>query len=309
MVWAAACTTVALLLFGAARGFGQAAGAGMLLGLGAGWLNTGGNALVSDVYPEDRGKHLNLVGLFFPLGALFVPLLVSLTFGILSVGGILIVLAGVAGVATIASVPLRFPPPRERASFSFTELLRVGKEPGVFLLAFLLFFQSGNEAAVSGWTTTYVGSVGWSPRVATVILLGYWVMAIVGRSASVSLQARIGKERLVLGAGALAAIGCVILLLGARSLPVLTLGVWTTAVALAPVFPTTLAMAGDKYQRFAGTVFGFLFTISNFGGMTFPWALGYLSESAGVRMGMLVPLVGTLGVTLCAFVVLRKRRE
>jgi nitrate/nitrite transporter NarK len=67
-----------------------------------------------------------------------------------------------------------------------------------------------------------------------------------------------------------------------------------------------LAIAGDRYHRFAGTVFGFLFTIGNLGSITFPWALGHISQAFGIRFGMLVPLVGIIVVLVFALVVSRR---
>ena len=306
LVSASALVTVALAAFTLARGFGAAAGAALLLGFGGGWLNIAGNALVSDVYPEDRGRMLNLVGSFFGVGALFVPLLVSVAFERLTVAGALAACALVAGAATLVAAPLRFPPAREARTFSFADFLATARYPGVVVLAVLLFFQSGNEATLSGWTSTYIGSVGWSPRVATVILLGYWVMAVVGRALSSRAQAWLGKPGLVLAAGLVAAAGCLALLAGAGSLAMLAAAAWVTSLALSAVFPTTLAIAGDRYHRYAGSVFGFLFTIANFGGMLFPWVLGEVSQAAGVRLGMVVPLAGTLAVAGLALVVKRQ---
>jgi len=73
-----------------------------------------------------------------------------------------------------------------------------------------------------------------------------------------------------------------------------------TSASLAGVYPTALAIAGDRYQRFAGTVFGTLFSVGALGGMALPSALGHLSEAAGLRTGMVVPLLGTAAVTLLA---------
>ena len=90
-------------------------------------------------------------------------------------------------------------------------------------------------------------------------------------------------------------------------LPGLAIGALLTSLGFSAIFPTVLAMAGDRYQRFAGTVFGFLFTVGNLGSIAFPWALGHISQAFGVRLGMLVPLAGTLAVTALALVV-RERR-
>jgi MFS transporter, FHS family, glucose/mannose:H+ symporter len=300
LVSASAMVTAALLAFALARGFGAAAVAALLLGVGGGWLNTATNALVSDVFPDDRGRMLNLLGTFFGIGALFVPLVVAVGFNVLSIAGTMVLCAGVAGTSTLACAVLPFPPAHEGAAFSFTGMLGVAKDRGVLLFAILLLFQAGNEAALSGWTSTYIGSVGWSPRVATLILLGYWVMAIAGRALSAKAQAWIGKERLVVFCGALSVAGCVVLLAAAGWLPGLAAGALITSLGFSAIFPTVLAMAGDRYHRFAGTVFGFLFTVSNLGSISFPWALGHISQAVGIRLGMLVPLVGTVLVTMCA---------
>lgn len=309
LVSASAMVTVALLAFALAHGFGAAALAALLLGVGGGWLNAATNALVSDVFPDDRGRMLNLLGTFFGIGALFVPLVVALFFNVLSIAGTMVLCAGVAGASTVLCAVLPFPPPHEGAAFSFAGMLGVAKDRGVLLFALLLLFQGGNEAALSGWTSTYVGSVGWSPRVATLILVGYWVMAIAGRALSSRAQAWTGKERLVVISGVLSVGGCVVLLVAAGWLPGLAFGALMTSLGFSAVFPTVLAMAGDRYHRFAGTVFGFLFTVGNVGSITFPWALGHISQAFGVRLGMLVPLAGAVLMTACAIAVASGPRE
>jgi MFS family permease len=298
-----------LLLLAVARGFPGAALAAVLLGVGGGWLNTATNALVSDIYADDRGRMFNLLGIFFGVGALSVPLVVTFAFGVVPLSGMVLACAAVAGGSAVAYAVQRFPPPREGAAFSLAGVLRTGRDPGVWLFAALLFFESGNEASISGWTSTYVRSVGWSAHAGLVILLGYWTMAIAGRALSARWQARVGKSRLVIGCALLSVAGCLALLSAPRALPALAAGAWGTSLGFSAIVPTTLALVGDRYHRFAGSVFGFLFTVGNVGSMAFPWALGHISAAAGVRFGMVVPLVGTVAVTLCAVLVARRTRR
>jgi MFS family permease len=306
---ASATVTLSLALFALAQGFAAAALAALLLGAGGAWLNTAANVLVSDVFHEDRGRMLNLLGMFFGIGALFVPTVVAVSLGVLSVAGTIALCALVAGASTVFYATQPFPPAHEGAAFSFGGMMGAAKNRGVLLLGVLLLFESVNESALSGWTSTYVGSVGWSPRIATLILLGYWVTAIVGRALSARAQAWTGKERLVALSGGLSIAGCVILLAAAGSLPGLALGALLASIGFSAIYPTVLAIAGDRHHRFAGTVFGFLFTIGNLGAVVSPWALGEISEAFGVRLGMFVPLGGALGVTSLAIVVLASGRN
>jgi MFS family permease len=319
MVSASSMVTAGLATFALARGFGAAAAAALLVGFGGGWLNTASNALVSDVYPDDRGRMLNLLGTFFGIGALFVPLVVlvglnalpaalgldswSPRFGFDMLTTVFAIFTAVAAATAIACAALRFPPAHEGASFSFAGVFNAARSPGVLLLAILLLFETGNEAALSGWTATYISSMGWSPWAAMSVLFGYWVVAILGRAVSAWAQARIGKARLVVGSSVLVVAGCVILLAGASWRPGLVAGAWIAALGLSAIFPTMLAIAGDRYHRFAGTVFGLLFTIGNLGSVAFPWAMGHISQAAGVRLGMVVPLAGAVVVTILAVVV------
>jgi nitrate/nitrite transporter NarK len=55
----------------------------------------------------------------------------------------------------------------------------------------------------------------------------------------------------------------------------------------------------------AGTVFGLLFAIALLGGMSFPWAVGQISQAFGVRFGMVVPLVGAAAICILAWRILR----
>lgn len=303
---AALTVTVGLVVFATAQGFTAAATGAALIGIGGGWLNAASNAIVSDTFSDDRGRMLNLLGIAFGIGALFVPLVVALTFDVLSIPGVLLVCAAVAGATAISSLTGHFPPAREGSGFTISALLEPARDVSIWLFALLLLFEAGNEAALSGWTSTYINSVGWPPRTATIILLGYWAMAIGGRALSARVQARVGKARLVLLSAALSVVGCLVLLAAASWLPALTLGAWMTALGFSAIFPTTLAIVGDRQHRYAGTIFGFLFTVGNIGTVCFPYLLGHISQAAGVRMGMLLPLAGTIGVMVCAVLVARR---
>jgi fucose permease len=118
----------------------------------------------------------------------------------------------------------------------------------------------------------------------------------------------VGKEQLVLASGVGALVGAGILLTN-RSEAMLVAGVLVIGLSYAGVFPTTLAIAGDAYRKMAGTIFGLLFAIALLGGMSFPWAVGQISQSLGVRYGMVVPLAGAAGICVLAWVILRRERR
>jgi MFS transporter, FHS family, glucose/mannose:H+ symporter len=302
---AVASLTVALamLCFAGAHSFGAASAAAILLGLGGGGLNTCTNALVSGLYAEQRGPMLNLLGIFFGVGAISIPLMAASIEGHFTIPQLLVFCAVLATVCALCYAAISFPPAKASQEFSWSELLEVAKYDGVLLLAFILFLESGNEACIAGWTSTYVDVTGYSPRVATLVLAVYWAALMLSRIVAARVLRGIRKSRLIVAAAILSLGGCAVLL-SARSLFMLSAGTALIGSSYGPIFPTTLAIAGDRYSQRAGTVFGLLFSIALIGGMMFPWAVGQISQRVSVRAGMIVPGLGAVGIvalSLAAF--------
>jgi fucose permease len=300
--------SAAMVWFALAHSFASAAMAVVLLGLGGGGLNTCTNALVSDVYGEQRGPMLNLLGIFFGIGALCVPLLAASIEGHFTIPQLFLFCAALAAVCALGYALLSFPPAKASQAFSLRELLGVAKYEGVLLLAFILFMESGNEACIGGWTSTFVNTIGYSARTATLVLASYWAGLMVGRMVAARLLQGIGKSQLVLIIALMSLMGCVVLL-ATRSLVLLFTGTALIGLSYGPIFPTTLAIAGDRYSERAGTVFGLLFSIALLGGMLFPWTVGEISQRLSVRAGMIVPSLGAVGIILLSAIVFVRERN
>ncbi len=300
----------ALAGFAAADSFATAAAAGFVLGLGGGGLNTSTNALVSDIYGENRGAMLNLLGVFFGFGALFVPLLTASLTRWFTPPQLLCFAAALPLACAVAYGALAFPQGR-RGETSFLDTLRVTRLPGVGWLAVLLFFESGNEAVIGGWTSRYVGAMGVVPATATLVLACYWASLMTGRVLAAPMLRRIPKPRMIAGSAVGAVIGCALLVAG-NSAGMFALAAVVIGLSFAPIFTTALGVAGDRYPQQVGSVFGMLFAISLIGGMLAPWGVGQIAArfepqygASAVRYGMLIPLLGTVCINAVAFTMLR----
>lgn len=296
MTISAVLTAIALAAFSIVHGYVPAIAGAFLLGFGGGGLNTAANALIADVYPENRGAMLNLIGIFFGAGATFIPLLAA-TMTTVGIPQLLLVAASLASVAAIAYAILPFPAPRERAGFSILASLHAAKTPGVLLLGVILLCESGSESSIGGWMSTYLGSLGASPKAATWVLAGFWGAMMAGRYFAAHVLKVITHAQLVLASAIGCVVGCVTLL-SASSIGILALAAAIAGWSFAAVYPTILAMAADRYERMAGTIFGFLFAAGLVGGMFFPFAMGHISSRYGVRSAMAVPLTGVIAIAV-----------
>lgn len=308
LFFSSALVAAAMVLFASAHTLTIAALAAVLLGIGGGGLNTSTNVLVSDLYGESRGPMLNLLGIFFGIGALCIPLLAASIEGQFTIPQLLLFCAALSAVCAVAYALLRFPAPvGSQQGFSLRATLGVAKYPGVMLLAILLFFESGNEACIGGWTSTYANASGFSPRTATLILAGYWAALMLSRILVASVFRAASKTSLVLASGLLSIIGCALLLSG-HSLLTFSLGVAVIGLTYGPIFPTALAIAGDRYTN-TGTVFGLLFSVALIGGMAMPWSVGQVSQSLSVRTGMVIPLFGAVGICILSALIKARVNE
>jgi MFS transporter, FHS family, glucose/mannose:H+ symporter len=303
-----ALVSAAMVWFALAHNFTSAAMAAVLLGLGGGGLNTCTNALVSDVYGDKRGPMLNLLGIFFGIGALCVPLLAASIEGRFTIPQLFLFCAALAALCALVYALLEFPPAKAGQAPSIREIIGVAKYEGVLLLAFILFMESGNEACIGGWTSTFVNTIGYSARAATMVLAAYWAALMVSRMVAARVLRKIGKSQLVLIIAMVSLVGCA-LLLATRSLALLFAGTALIGLSYGPIFPTTLAIAGDRYSERAGTVFGLLFSIALIGGMLFPWTVGQVSQQFSIRAGMIVPSLGAVGIILLSAIVFLRERS
>ena len=80
-----------------------------LIGIGGGAINGGANALAADTAEGDRGARLSLLGVFFGIGALGVPLLLGLLIHVLSYDKILFWIGILVFLSTIFFLFVKFP--------------------------------------------------------------------------------------------------------------------------------------------------------------------------------------------------------
>ena len=146
-----AIVAAAMLGFAAAHSFFTASLAALLLGFGGGGLNTCTNVLVSDLYGDQRGPMLNLLGIFFGVGALFVPLLAATIEGHFTIAQLFVFCAALASVCAVGYGAISFPPARAGQAFSWGEAFGVAKyKECCFWASFSFSSQAMRRALAAG---------------------------------------------------------------------------------------------------------------------------------------------------------------
>lgn len=277
-------------------------GAIACIGFGGGIINGGANALVADISSEEKGANLNLLGVFFGIGAVGVPFVLATMMSrfshaalIAGVGALVI-----APVVFIAVTP--FPAPKQPQGFPIAAAGRLFRDPLLLLMGFMLFLESGMEITVGGWTSTFVKEeLAVAERSALILLSLYWMGMMLARLALGSILRRASPYRVLYSCISIALAGAVILLT-TKSVPFAALGVFLMGVGFAATFPTVLGFVGDRYAALSGTAFSLAIAMALCGGMLLPYAAGALGERYGMRGSFvivpvaLVLLAGLLGI-------------
>jgi fucose permease len=196
---------------------------------------------------------------------------------------------------------IRFPAAHHAQGFAIRDALQVARYPGVLLFAFLLFFESGAEATLQTWSPTFAYDLGASSTNSSWALAAYLACVMLGRILAARLLRNMRNMQLLMISGILGSAACLVLAF-APNFPALVLGCALVGLGTATIYPTTLAVVGDRYQRFAATVFSFVFTVALLGGWAFPKTAGLVSSQRTIRPAMLLPFVGVVAVTTLIFV-------
>ena len=281
-----------------------------LLGLGGGALNASSNTLVADLHddPVAKASALNLLGVFFGFGALLLPFSIGALLSRVGLAGVLMAAAVLCGATLLIALAQRFPEPKQPQGWPLADLGEFIKRPLVLSLAFLLFFQSGNEFVLGGYFASFLTRDLAVPVArASYLLAAFWAAIMVWRLAVSRALPAFGAQRIVLGGALLASAGA-LTVATAQNTPVATVGIVLTGLALAGIFPTVLGVAGAAFRDRSGTVFGILFTVALTGGMTMPWLAGHLAESAGLRAVFVLAAANFLAVAALNGVARRSMR-
>ena len=303
----AALVALAFLLLSRASSYGLILAAAVVLGLGGGGLNGGANALTSDLHEgEKRGAALNVLGIFFGFGALSIPFLIGTLRDLLGVPTILLIATAMSLLPFIIYVVLRFPRAKQAQGFPIKEAARIARSPLLWLCAFILFFQSGNEFTAGGWISTYLQKThGVGENAAALVLAAYWAAIMLGRLLSSRLVRRLRNETLILGSAVLAMAAAGLMAL-APSGASAAAGAVVLGLGFAAIYPTTLAIVGGRFAALTGTAFSVVIAVGLVGGMLAPWLAGRIAEGSSLRHGLIIPVVNCAMIAVLTLLVARE---
>lgn len=254
-----------------------------LIGLGGGAVNGATNAVVADISTTRKGADLSLLGVFFGIGALGMPLLLSILEKSFSFETIVAATGVVALVAAILFAAISFPPAKQSGGISVRQAGNLVKDATLLLIAFFLFFQSSFEGIVNNWTATYlIEHLSVSQSSALIGLSSYVAGMTIMRLLVGSVFSKVSEKNLFIVSFALILAALVIIKLS-RTTVSASAGFAVLGAGLAAGFPTMLGMVGNRYPQLSGTAFSFVLVIALLGNMLVNYSVGQVAQNYGIR--------------------------
>ena len=253
-----------------------------LFGLGGGAINGATSALVADLSDDKKGASLSVLGVFFGIGALGMPLVIGVLEKIVSYELIVAIIGGLCFALCVFYLCIGFPVAKLGSGFPVAEVVRLLKDPVLILIAFFLFCQSSLEALINNWTTTYLTGVKSFANNHALFALSLSVVGMtVMRLLLGSVLRGIRAARLWLIAFVLLALGWALLTWGA-SYTTIIIALMLIGGGLAGGFPLMLGMVAERFSRLSATAFGIVLVVALTGNMLVNYLMGVIVQHSGI---------------------------
>jgi fucose permease len=274
----------------------------LAIGFGGGIINGATSALVADISGEHKGPNLSLLGVFFGLGALGMPLLLGLlskyfepTALVATVGALLLATGVLFGI-------VQYPPPKVHAAAGPVPWHRL-LEATLVLTAFFLLCQSSFESLISNWTTTYFHKLGPLNEQQALYALSMHMAGMAAMRLLMGTALRqLPQTRLMWVCLGLLPVGILLLAFGGGIAGAMV-GMVLLGAGLAGGFPIMLGLLGGRYAAISGTAFSAVLVVALAGNMLVNYLMGLIAQYYGPQYLTAVCLaLWVTMIALCLFI-------
>lgn len=257
----------------------------VVLGLGGGIVVTGSNSLAGKVDPNRRGSALNFLNVFFGLGGILTTYAAS---NVLSPVTLCYSIGTLTVIAFIVNLITKMPAASGKLGFQLSEVPGLISRPSLILLSLFLFLYVACEVGVWNWLKLYLISLHFTPaRAGSVVSYGFAFGILVGRVVVSRVLVKVSAITVTFVAAILMVITTLVML-QLQSAGAITIAVFCAGLAMAPVFPTTLAMVADAFPRGTATAMCIAITLGWVGLAVSSPIIGHVKAGSDLNHALLI---------------------
>lgn len=257
-----------------------------LFGVGGGVINGATSALISDLSSDDKKiANLNLLGVFFGLGAFGMPIVLSMISENSYVAAMNIV-AATSVLIAILFLSISYPITVQKENVSFKLIPLFFKNKLFLIICFFLFFQSAFEAIINNWSVSYFTQHLQVSQNQALIALSFSVLGLtLMRILTGGIFRNISTKNLIRLAFVFLSAGVICLFIQTpSSIYINIFGLFLIGAGLSPGFPVMLGLTGNMYKEISGTAFSFVMLIALTGNIIINYITGVLVQNYSISI-------------------------
>ncbi|MCX8131092.1 MAG: MFS transporter [Clostridia bacterium] len=291
--------SITLFVFPLSGNFYVACVVMLLLGGFGGLMESVVCALVADMNTENTSFYMNLLQVFFGLGALAGPVIISILisngitwqisyyiFGILSI------------ILTVMSISAKFTQMDSEERLNFKSVKAVLTSKKVILAGLCMLFYTGSEVGSWGWMATYLKkNMDFSALRSSIAVGVFWMAMALGRLACGPVILKFGARKIVVWLATSSAF--IVFLSGIIRSELL---IWIIIVLMGFAFSSQWALiasyGSEEYKELSGTAYSLFLASGGAGGALIPYIMGVVSEETDMRIAMMSPAILLLAIAV-----------
>ena len=280
----------------------------LFFGIGGGVINGATSALISDLSNDNKKiANLNLLGVFFGIGAFCMPLILSTLNDELYVLAINIA-AMLSVLISLLFLLIKYPLSLKKEKISFKLIPLFLKKKVFLIICFFLFFQSAFEAIINNWSVSYFTDQLQVPQRDALIALSFSVLGMtLMRILTGGVFRNVKSKTLLQISFSLFIAGIICLFIPSSFIYINTFGLFLIGAGLSPGFPVMLGLTGNMFKEISGTAFSFVMFIALTGNIIINYITGILIEQLGIGVFVYVILIQVL--TMITLYLLIKKED
>ncbi|HOO55807.1 MAG TPA: MFS transporter [bacterium] len=305
---------VSLIGFGQSKCLIMLFTAMFLTGVGGGAVESAVNALISRMYSETRVYNLNLLHVFFGIGAFLWPTIAT---GLLMRGvswRTLYLFIGLFSILMALVMSLqKFPVMSSEGLIRLADIVDVAKRPTVVLLGGVIALYVGGEMGINAWVVRYfqeeLGFVKADvPLIGVTLNAGffltlYWFTMTLGRL-FVTIAGKYVADHILLKIVTTFSAVSAIAAFSVDNIFLAGFFLGLTGLFFSGIFATSIAIGGNRFPERVGIISGLIIAFSGIGNVFLNYSIGEIAQRMNsIRAGLLFVAVMLAGMAVCAFFV------
>lgn len=272
-------------------------------GLGFGTLDVGNNILIAEVYPG-RVNVMNLLHVFFGVGAVISPAVAGLSLEL--VDSALPVLV-IGGILMLSAFPLmyRIPRGRVRNEEPTTDHAIVAngrfsyRMPLLWVFGVVMLIYVGVEIGIGGWSPAYLErTTSLSESSAALSTSVFWLALSGSRLLMAVIGSRYTALQVLWACMIGSAAGSLLLAVSTGGVALSVAGIVVAGFAFGPVYPTLMMLVSRTFRSGPGKAASVVAALGGIGGGVLPWLQGVLLDRVSPAVSVI--FVGAGAVIMLA---------